>query len=551
VGTGGTVGVDAITLPTFQRPEVELSAGNTQVVLSGASNSIIGFALRQGYILLSGTGCLARNNLVGMTAIGSSADDSPTYFGIIFTGSNATVRNNFVTVNNSGIRTDSGGTGALITLNEVARPSTGHSLTYDGILMVGSVSNIQVTANLTRDQLGGGIEIGFGNNAPASSITVSNNTVQNNGFASGGGASTEPVGFVGYNYAGSNVVVSRNRFVGNAGAGVLLTAASGTLITQNSFSNNGGLSIDLDPRGLDPNSMGTLQGVTLNDSGDADGGPNGLKNYAVITSATIIGSSLTLTGYARPGDAIELYIAQADPTGFGEGLTYLGTLIEGSAADLSAGTGTYGPGNINGNAQGTDTTNQFTFRVAVPSGVALGSRLTSTASFAAETSEFGGNVVVTGGPSLTFLKSVQVFSDPVNGTTNPKSIPGSAQTYTLRVTNQGGGTLDNNSVSVTDAIAANTKLFVGNVGGPGSGPIAFTNGSPSSGLSWTFTALNNATDDLEFSNDGGVTWGYSPAADAEGCDSTVTHIRLSPKGTMPGNGSGDPYFELRFRVVVR
>jgi uncharacterized repeat protein (TIGR01451 family) len=139
----------------------------------------------------------------------------------------------------------------------------------------------------------------------------------------------------------------------------------------------------------------------------------------------------------------------------------------------------------------------------------------------------------------------------VNGTTNPKSIPGSAQTYTLRVTNQGGGTLDNNSVSVTDAIAANTKLFVGNVGGPGSGPIAFTNGSPSSGLSWTFTALNNATDDLEFSNDGGVTWGYSPAADAEGCDSTVTHIRLSPKGTMPGNGSGDPYFELRFRVVVR
>jgi hypothetical protein len=297
--------------------------------------------------------------------------------------------------------------------------------------------------------------------------------------------------------------------------------------------------------------MGMPQGVTLNDANDADTGPNGLKNYAVITSASIIGPNLTLTGYAQPGSTIELYIAQADSTGFGEGSTYLGALVEGSAADLNAATGPYGPGNINGLAQGTDTTNQFTFRVVIPSGVAIGSRLTSTASSAGETSEFGGNVVVTGGPSLTFLKSVQVFSDPVNGTINPKSIPGSVQLYTLRIANQGGGTLDNNSVSVGDAIAANTKLFVGNVGGPGSGPIAFTNGSPSSGLSWTFTALNSVTDDIEFSNDGGVTWGYSPTADIDGCDSTVTHIRMSPKGTMPGTSGGDPYFELRFRVVVR
>ena len=29
LGTGGTVGVDAISLPTFPRPEVQLSAGNT------------------------------------------------------------------------------------------------------------------------------------------------------------------------------------------------------------------------------------------------------------------------------------------------------------------------------------------------------------------------------------------------------------------------------------------------------------------------------------------------------------------------------------------
>ena len=57
---------------------------------------------------------------------------------------------NFVTVNNSGIRTQGGGTGSLITLNEVARPASGHTNTFDGILLVGTVSSIQVTANLTR-----------------------------------------------------------------------------------------------------------------------------------------------------------------------------------------------------------------------------------------------------------------------------------------------------------------------------------------------------------------------------------------------------------------
>jgi hypothetical protein len=154
-------------------------------------------------------------------------------------------------------------------------------------------------------------------------------------------------------------------------------------------------------------------------------------------------------------------------------------------------------------------------------------------------------------PLLVNAKSVAIFSDPVNGTTNPKNIPGALQTYTVRVTNQGAGALDNNSALVVDAVPLNTKLFVGNLGAPGSGPVLFTNGAPSSGLTWTFTALNSATDDLEFSNDNGATWTYTPTADADGCDVAVTTIRMRPKGTMPGNGGGNPYFELRFRVRVR
>jgi hypothetical protein len=552
LGFGGTVGVDAIPLPTFPRPEVQFSAGNTVLNLTGGSTAVLGFAFRQGYLLLSGTGCLARNNLVGMTASGDSGDNSPTTFGIEFAGSSSTVRNNFVTVNNSGIRTQNGGAGSLVTLNEVARPTSGHTDTFDGILLVGTVSSIQVTANLTREQRGGGIEVGFGGGASAANITVTNNTVRNNGFASGGSgaSSTEPIGMAAYAYVGSNVVFSRNLIRDNAGAGILVMSASGTSITQNRFDSNGGLSIDLDPRGIDPNGIGAPQGVTLNDNGDGDAGPNGLRNFPVVASASVIGGELSLAGFARPGSSIELYVAQADPSGFGEGFTYLGTLAEGSAADLDATTGTYGPANINGVAQGTDATNRFAFRFPTPAGVAIGTRLTGTATISGETSEFGGNVIVTGGPGLVVAKSVQTFSDPVNTTSNPKSIPGSVKTFVVRITNQGAGPVDNNAVSIVDPIPANTRMFVGDIGAPGSGPVVYQNGTPSSALTWTFTSLASLTDDIDFSNDGGATWTYVPTAGADGTDAAVTAIRLRPKGTMPGNGGGNPYFELQFRVLV-
>ena len=552
LGSGGSVGVDGISLPTFSRPEVQLTAGNTVVVLSGTGTAALGLALRQGYLQLTGSGCLARNNLVGMTATGDSSDNSGTTYGIEFAGSNATVRNNFVTVNNSGIRTQGGGTGSLITLNEIARPTSGHTNTFDGILLVGVVSSIQVTANLARDQRGGGIEVGFGGGAAATSITVTNNTVRGNGFASvgGGASSTEPIGMAAYDYSGSAVTFSRNLIRDNAGAGVLVMNANGTTISQNSFDSNGGLSIDLDPRSIDPNGLGAPQGVTINDNGDADAGPNGLRNFPVVVAASVSGTELSFSGFARPGSAIELYLAQPDPTGFGEGLTYLGTFTEGSGADLDATTGSYGPGNINALAQGTDNTNRFVFRITTPGSVSIGTRLSGTATLGGETSEFSGNVLVTAGPNLVVSKTSQSFSDPVNNTTNPKSIPGATKLYMVRVTNQGSGTVDSNALVIIDPLPANTRLYVGDLAAPGSGPLAFVQGAPSSTLTWTYTALNSITDDVDFSNDGGVTWTYVPAPGGDGTDAAVNALRLRPKGTMAGNGGGNTWFELQFRVLI-
>ena len=153
--------------------------------------------------------------------------------------------------------------------------------------------------------------------------------------------------------------------------------------------------------------------------------------------------------------------------------------------------------------------------------------------------------------TLTMIKSVQTFADPINGTTNPYNIPGAQMLYTIQVSNSGIGSTDTDTVIINDAIPANTALQVTDLGGAGSGPVLFIDGSPVSGLTYTFTALGNLADDLEFSTDG-VVWTYAPTADANGVDTNVRYIRVNPKSAMLGNGGGgDPNFQLRFMVVVQ
>lgn len=134
---------------------------------------------------------------------------------------------------------------------------------------------------------------------------------------------------------------------------------------------------------------------------------------------------------------------------------------------------------------------------------------------------------------LSIAKTSVAYSDPFNGALNPKLIPGGFADYTLTITAPTGTAPTSGSVIVTDIIPANLSLFVGAYA-PGPGPIAF--GPGSSGLTYSFVSLASTTDDVSFSNDGGVSWTYVPAADANGVDANVTHIRINPKGSMaPGS----------------
>ena len=70
-------------------------------------------------------------------------------------------------------------------------------------------------------------------------------------------------------------------------------------------------------------------------------------------------------------------------------------------------------------------------------------------------------VVLQTGPLLTLDRSVVVISDPVNGTTNPKAIPGALVRYSLVVTNDPTASEVASDAVISDEIPDNTTYLFG------------------------------------------------------------------------------------------
>jgi len=62
------------------------------------------------------------------------------------------------------------------------------------------------------------------------------------------------------------------------------------------------------------------------------------------------------------------------------------------------------------------------------------------------------------GATVTVTKTEAVLSDPINGGTNPKHIPGAIVEYTVTVANAAGAALPATSVTLTDAMPANVTF---------------------------------------------------------------------------------------------
>ena len=458
LGTGGTVGyLNTATLDKVQKPEVQLVG--TSAMLVGldtqASNvqvrglAIYGFGnganndnnanIRIGNNF---TGTLIEANILGSpassftcgaatTTATSNADDIRSVG-----GDSGTVQNNLIgCAAGKGFGVEGSSENWLIVNNEIRGNGIGNT-NLDGIdLENGSSKNHIVRGNLVAENAGVGVDgyKGAGGNL------IERNTITGNGTGQGGAPNETP----GVRIYSSNNTVQNNLIAQNYGAGVLVVSGSvGNLISKNSIYDNGTvpaangavasnqIGIDLGASS-DSVAQGTSPYVTKNDSADADTGGNDLLNFPVFSTAQIVGGNLKLTGFARPGSTIELFIAASDASGFGEGKTYLVSLTEGSAADTDTGTGPYTAA-----ALGSDTTNRFAFSVALPSGVSVGTALTATAtcssascpgttvSAASETSEFSYNIAVTASaPVVSLLKLGRNVTSGLKNAASPAPSP--------------------------------------------------------------------------------------------------------------------------------
>ena len=149
--------------------------------------------------------------------------------------------------------------------------------------------------------------------------------------------------------------------------------------------------------------------------------------------------------------------------------------------------------------------------------------------------------------ALTVTKVSTVISDPVRNASNPLALPDAIVEYAIGVTNPNTIAMDANSVEVNDGTPPQLRLCTVDIGGADSGPVTFTDGAPSSGLTWTYSGLASTTDSLDFSNNGGTTWTYTPAPAADGCDSAITNFRAKPSGALAAGGN----FTLRARYRIK
>lgn len=319
-----------------------------------------------------------------------------------------------------------------------------------------------------------------------------------------------------------------NTVAHNGGRGIVVSGAAHAALLRNSIHSNGGPGIDL---GGD--------GVTANDAGDGDAGPNERLNHPVIDAFEGDGSgavsyAITLDVPAHgPGYRVAFFTTDAPDATHGEGQIFLG------AVDV-AGPGTHAGG----------------FTAAAPVAVGRSISATTTRRTAGGfdiTSEFSANATSrTANPAqLVAAKSVAVVDDGLVDGDDTVAIPGATLRYTLTIRNDGAGAADADTTVIVDQIPHNGSLKVTDFGGtPGAGPLGVTQGSPPSGLTYAFGGLASPTDDLEFSADGGMSWTYAPADGGDGTDPSVTHLRVRPDGAFSANGGTPPSIDMNYEVVL-
>jgi hypothetical protein len=247
-------------------------------------NHRTGIYIAQGTAAIGGAGA-GRNIIAFNTGDGIQLDG-----GAIFN----TVINNFIGLNIAGALAGNGESGISIvngaTQNTVGIPGAGNVISGNalrGVVIFNGATFTDVSGNFIGTTADG----------------VTSRPNGSGGVSISGNSSIR-------NTVGSNVIKNNN------GPGVEVGGGADNRITGNSVANHGGLGIELFPFG-----------VTPNDALDADGGSNNLQNFPLLTNAnpTLIQGQISST--ASSTFIVQFFSSPAcDPSGFGEGETYLGQL---------------------------------------------------------------------------------------------------------------------------------------------------------------------------------------------------------------------------------
>ncbi len=342
-----------------------LSAGSFGVDIRGANTVVGGLAPSPGVapgnliagnssnLIINGSGVLVQGNLIGTDVTGSFGF-SVNSNGIVCFSSSGLIggtqpgARNVISGLGTGIFIDNFSTEVIV----VQGNYIGTDLS--GTVARGNVSGIRVAG---RGGQIGGTAPGAGNlisgNRQGVVLRTGVSTVQGNLIGTDvSGASPLPNLETGifidgsrngnsdgaaFSVIGGTAAGAGNRVAFNGRSGIAIGPfdsrgffSTGNRIRGNSIFSNGLLGIDLvAPPGPTFTEV-DADGPAVNDEGDTDTGPNGMQNVPTVNTVEVAGGMTSVSGHldSAPNQtyAIDLYAnAACDPSGYGEGHTYLGS----------------------------------------------------------------------------------------------------------------------------------------------------------------------------------------------------------------------------------
>ena len=371
IGTGvQTIAVTGSQLPAITKPVVINGttqpgfAGTPLIVLdgvglvgvvngltvSGGSSTVRGLVIDRfgsgggaGIELRTNGGNTVAGNYIGINAAGTAASGNGNGVQIILSsngniiGGTTVADRNVISGNGDGVFI-SLPSGTIIEGNYIGTNAAGTAAVANGfgIEVFAPNTTIGGTTGTTPggpctgacNLISGNIAFGVELDSISSGTQVLGNLIGTNAAGTGplGNAADGISSISSNNLIGGVTAAARNVIAFNGATGITIRPnfpdVIGNAILGNSIFGNFRIGIDL----------GESDGVTPNDTGDADTGANNLQNFPVISSVSIVAGNVTIGGSLNSTAATQFRVEffsnascnAASPSDFGEGQTFLG-----------------------------------------------------------------------------------------------------------------------------------------------------------------------------------------------------------------------------------